>query len=181
MLAFLIRCETVCVEALAFCFLDQMSDPLTALMHAVQVMNLLKTLIIKTLREREETTTVGGYSPMSFCSSDRQTDDELDSQQEMNTSCELREPPSDYDEQIDCNTSSENEDEVESLGEIEERFLTQLDDNENAKNSLRVELDGELQRENATSPRKSSVSIDDRKITTSRLSTSDGEDSGLSL
>ncbi|RWW08701.1 hypothetical protein GW17_00027838 [Ensete ventricosum] len=30
-----------------------MADPLTALIHAVQVMNFLKTLIIKTLRERE--------------------------------------------------------------------------------------------------------------------------------
>lgn len=29
-----------------------MADPLTALIHAVQVMNFLKTLIIKTLRER---------------------------------------------------------------------------------------------------------------------------------
>jgi len=33
-------------------FLEQMSDPLTALMHAVQVMNLLKTLINHTLRQR---------------------------------------------------------------------------------------------------------------------------------
>jgi len=32
----------------------QMDDPLTALMHAVQVMNFLKTLIEKTLRERED-------------------------------------------------------------------------------------------------------------------------------
>lgn len=32
----------------------QMADPLTALIHAVQVMNFLKTLIMKTLREREE-------------------------------------------------------------------------------------------------------------------------------
>lgn len=32
----------------------QMADPLTALIHAVQVMNFLKTLILKTLREREE-------------------------------------------------------------------------------------------------------------------------------
>lgn len=31
-----------------------MADPLTALMYAVQVMNFLKTLVIKTLREREE-------------------------------------------------------------------------------------------------------------------------------
>lgn len=31
-----------------------MADPLTALMHAVQVMNLLKTLILRTLKDREE-------------------------------------------------------------------------------------------------------------------------------
>lgn len=31
-----------------------MADPLTALIHAVQVMNFLKTLILKVLREREE-------------------------------------------------------------------------------------------------------------------------------
>ena len=34
--------------------LSQMVDPLTALMYAVQVMNFLKTLIVKTIREREE-------------------------------------------------------------------------------------------------------------------------------
>ncbi|XP_068662029.1 rho GTPase-activating protein 5-like [Aristolochia californica] len=34
--------------------MTQMADPLTALMYAVQVMNFLKTLIIKTLRERED-------------------------------------------------------------------------------------------------------------------------------
>ncbi|KAJ8627057.1 hypothetical protein MRB53_020364 [Persea americana] len=34
--------------------MTQMADPLTALIHAVQVMNFLKTLIIRTLREREE-------------------------------------------------------------------------------------------------------------------------------
>ena len=32
----------------------QMADPLTALIHAVQVMNFLKTLIMKNLQEREE-------------------------------------------------------------------------------------------------------------------------------
>lgn len=31
-----------------------MADPLTALIHAVQVMNFLKTLILKTIRDREE-------------------------------------------------------------------------------------------------------------------------------
>ncbi|KAF5473874.1 hypothetical protein F2P56_005828 [Juglans regia] len=34
--------------------MTQMADPLTALMYAVQVMNFLKTLIVTTLREREE-------------------------------------------------------------------------------------------------------------------------------
>lgn len=34
--------------------MTQMADPLTALIHAVQVMNFLKTLILKILREKEE-------------------------------------------------------------------------------------------------------------------------------
>ncbi|KAL0426551.1 UNVERIFIED_CONTAM: Rho GTPase-activating protein 4 [Sesamum latifolium] len=34
--------------------MTQMSDPLTALMYAVQVMNFLKTLTVRTLRERED-------------------------------------------------------------------------------------------------------------------------------
>ncbi|MQL96454.1 hypothetical protein Taro_029148 [Colocasia esculenta] len=34
--------------------MTQMADPLTALMYAVQVMNFLKTLILKTLKERQE-------------------------------------------------------------------------------------------------------------------------------
>ncbi|KAK8663097.1 hypothetical protein V6N13_024978 [Hibiscus sabdariffa] len=34
--------------------MTQMSDPLTALMHAVQVMNFLKTLVIKAFKERED-------------------------------------------------------------------------------------------------------------------------------
>lgn len=32
----------------------QMADPLTALMYAVQVMNFLRTLIVRTIRERED-------------------------------------------------------------------------------------------------------------------------------
>ncbi|KAA3462312.1 rho GTPase-activating protein 5-like [Gossypium australe] len=35
----------------------KMADPLTALIHAVQVMNFLKTLILKTIRERDESAT----------------------------------------------------------------------------------------------------------------------------
>lgn len=50
-----------------------MSDPLTALMHAVQVMNLLKTLILRTMREREDSE--GTYSTFSSSSS---LSDELD-------------------------------------------------------------------------------------------------------
>jgi len=34
--------------------MTQMADPLTALMYAVQVMNFLKTLIMRTLRDRQE-------------------------------------------------------------------------------------------------------------------------------
>jgi hypothetical protein len=43
-----------------------MSDPLTALMHAVQVMNLLKTLILRVLKDREELRLhTSGISPCS--------------------------------------------------------------------------------------------------------------------
>ena len=42
-----------------------MADPLTALIHAVQVMNFLKTLILKTVNEREEAATVARAFPSS--------------------------------------------------------------------------------------------------------------------
>ncbi|XWS46740.1 hypothetical protein CRYUN_Cryun14cG0094000 [Craigia yunnanensis] len=110
-----------------------MSDPLTALMHAMQVMNL----IMKTLRKREETV-IGGYSPMSSHSCDGPIDEEFYSQQEMDTSCELRVPTSDYDDALYSNCSGD-EDEVESLGEIEECFLRQLDENKNVTNNSKNE------------------------------------------
>ncbi|KAJ8527268.1 hypothetical protein K7X08_029745 [Anisodus acutangulus] len=161
--------------------MTQMSDPLTALMHAVQVMNLLKTLIMKTLRERED----GEYSPMSSRSSGRQTDEEFDSQQEMDTSCESAGPASDDDagEQHHYSYSSEERDEIESLSEIEESFLRQLDENEHAKNDFRKQLEGILCKEHvistttSTDNGDSSVLSSDSKIETSGLSTSDGEDS----
>ncbi|CAK9175918.1 unnamed protein product [Ilex paraguariensis] len=171
--------------------MTQMSDPLTALMHAVQVMNLLKTLIVKTLREREETTT-GGYSPMSLMSSrsfDRQTDEEFDSQREMDTSCESTGPASDNDENPHYSNSSEDEEEneVESLSEIEHCFLRQLDENENAKNGFREELVGILHRDHmspktiSTINGDSGVSLSDSKIETSGLSITNGEESGISV
>lgn len=43
--------------------MTQMADPLTALIHAVQVMNFLKTLVIKTLRGRQES--YGEFEVMS--------------------------------------------------------------------------------------------------------------------
>ncbi|KAG5603378.1 hypothetical protein H5410_034748 [Solanum commersonii] len=165
--------------------MTQMSDPLTALMHAVQVMNLLKTLIMKTLRERGEAED-GDYSPMSSRSSGRQTDEEFDSQQEMDTSCESAGPASDdddADEQHRYSYSSEERDEVESLSEIEQSFLRQLDENEHAKNDFRKQLEGILCREDvisttaSTENGDSSVSFSDSKMETSGLSTSDGEDS----
>ncbi|XP_058738907.1 rho GTPase-activating protein 2-like [Vicia villosa] len=81
--------------------MTQMSDPLTALMHAVQVMNLLKTLILKTLRDREETSTEE-YSSMSSHSSDHQSEvDDYDSQQEMDTNGESKRAKLDYDDHAD--------------------------------------------------------------------------------
>lgn len=106
-----------------------MSDPLTALMHAVQVMSLLKTLILKTLSEREEATTAG-YSSMSSHSSDRQSEDEYDSQLEMDTSAELRGSQSDCDDHVNNNSlNSEEEVDSASVSEIEECFLKQLNEN----------------------------------------------------
>ncbi|KAF6145556.1 hypothetical protein GIB67_037589 [Kingdonia uniflora] len=111
--------------------MTQMSDPLTTLMYAVQVMNLLKTLIIKPLRERKETTTGGGYSPFLSHYSDRQTNDVSDSQQELNTSCKLKKPSIDYDDNhVYYSHNSEDEEEVDLLNEIVESFLRQLDEKE---------------------------------------------------
>ena len=44
----------MCNNILSYFHATQMADPLTALMYAVQVMNFLKTLIVKTLKERED-------------------------------------------------------------------------------------------------------------------------------
>lgn len=126
----------------------QMSDPLTALMHAVQVMNLLKTLILKVLREREETASEEDYSSYSSSPVSNQQDDYDDedcgSQKEMdtnvvndaqattnhqmdvnmNTSSEITERT------LDCfivdyrNTSDEGDD---CMRDIEDCFLKQLE------------------------------------------------------
>ncbi|KAJ8543336.1 hypothetical protein K7X08_005859 [Anisodus acutangulus] len=123
--------------------MTQMSDPLTALMHAVQVMNLLKTLIVKTLRERGETEG-GEYSPMSSSFSDTQTEKEFDTQQGMETRCESTGPASDDDEQSHYGYSSEDRDDIKPLSEIEGNFLRQVDENDHAKNDFRKQLQGIL-------------------------------------
>ncbi|KAJ1440699.1 Rho GTPase-activating protein domain [Sesbania bispinosa] len=63
--------------------MTKMADPLTALMYAVQVMNFLKTLILRTLRERKDSVVEtspgfyfepsdenGDYSPFESCQQD---------------------------------------------------------------------------------------------------------------
>ncbi|XP_027351619.1 rho GTPase-activating protein 2-like [Abrus precatorius] len=133
--------------------MTQMSDPLTALMHAVQVMNLLKTLILKTLREREETAAaIATCSPMSFHSSDRESEDEYDSQQEMDTNGELRETKLDYDD-----SSEEEGVGAASVSEIVECFLKRLDEK---TKRFSEEPAGCLQNEKLESPRASSYNLE---------------------
>lgn len=126
-----------------------MSDPLTALMHAVQVMNFLKTLILKTLREREEAT-LGPYCPSlspssshsdkvcydtekeemekneEFTKSDSNEDQDASShQEELSSDCETeRSASSNYRIYY---TSYMSEDECDSLDEMEASSLKKLE------------------------------------------------------
>ncbi|KAF9669382.1 hypothetical protein SADUNF_Sadunf14G0102000 [Salix dunnii] len=171
--------------------MTQMSDPLTALMHAVQVMNLLKTLITKTLRDREETA-AGGYSSMSSHSSGHQTDEEFDSQHDMDTSCELRQAPSDCDD-AHFSTGSEEEaddDDIESLSEVEESFLRQLDEDKNSTDMFLEQPAISLPRDEVYSGARSfsgskmeesGLSFTDSKNENSSSASSDGEDSRASV
>ncbi|GJT17280.1 Rho GTPase-activating protein 3-like protein [Tanacetum coccineum] len=56
--------------------MTQMADPLTALIHAVQIMNLLKTLIMKTLREREESSS--DFELLSLCANNRSPNNKVE-------------------------------------------------------------------------------------------------------
>lgn len=174
------------LRMLFFFLLLKMSDPLTALMHAVQVMNLLKMLIMKTLREREEAAS-GGYSPMSSHSSDQLSDYNYDTQQEeIDTSGELKGGlPSDYeDDHPDTYYSEEEEaEEAGSLGEIEECFLRRLDETEaapsgNSYPNQRVGREA-LSHENSSAVNsESGISFTDSAKNGSSLltNTSDGEE-----
>ncbi|KAL6009328.1 hypothetical protein ACLOJK_022557 [Asimina triloba] len=80
-------------------------------------MNLLKSLILKTLRERVEAAK-GGSSPFSSYASDQQIDD-FNSDKAEDMSCESREPSSD-DDQVNYSHNIEEND--------QECFLRQLDE-----------------------------------------------------
>lgn len=107
-----------------------MDDPLTALMHAVQVMNLLKTLILKTLREREETL-MEGHSLISSTSSDQVNEDDLDGQHEADMTCDLREDTSDAD---NVESTHSSEDEHDSPNKVKKRLMRQLEAKEDYTN-----------------------------------------------
>ncbi|KAI9090641.1 hypothetical protein K1719_028494 [Acacia pycnantha] len=66
--------------------MTQMADPLIALMHAVQVMNFLKTLVIKTLREREES--MKESNPVSNLNSFDDDENQSSSRLVLNNGCE---------------------------------------------------------------------------------------------
>ncbi|KAL6643664.1 hypothetical protein ACP70R_018430 [Stipagrostis hirtigluma subsp. patula] len=121
--------------------MTQMSDPLTALMHAVQVMNFLKTLILRTLRERDDAATGEEYTPYSSpASSSRPYHAECyGSERDMDRSCELSDMHSQIsrsgrqaDYLVRYNTCFDSEQECEDpLSDVEEGFLRRLErDNE---------------------------------------------------
>uniref|UniRef100_J3NDV9 Rho-GAP domain-containing protein n=2 Tax=Oryza brachyantha TaxID=4533 RepID=J3NDV9_ORYBR len=116
--------------------MTQMSDPLTALMHAVQVMNFLKTLILRTLRERDDAAS-GDYTPYSSPASSSQHNDAeyYGSERDMDRSCEMSDMHSEISRsgrQVDFlvryNTCFDGEQEgVDPLSDVEEVFLKQLE------------------------------------------------------
>ncbi|EOA28536.1 hypothetical protein CARUB_v10024753mg [Capsella rubella] len=89
--------------------MSQMADPLTALMYAVQVMNLLKNLTDKTLRERKIATS-------HIDSFENRTEDEDGDAEEYNQEEEMYIFEEDEDEDAD---ETDNKDEIiEEPGEI---------------------------------------------------------------
>ncbi|WCJ34289.1 Rho GTPase-activating protein 1 [Euphorbia peplus] len=89
--------------------MTQMSDPLTALMYAVQVMNFLKTLVVRTLREREESvieaapvsriepSDENGHEP-SFPESNKEDSNELHEEQKVFVTEEPSSPHRNHDD-----------------------------------------------------------------------------------
>uniref|UniRef100_A0A7N0T8W9 Uncharacterized protein n=1 Tax=Kalanchoe fedtschenkoi TaxID=63787 RepID=A0A7N0T8W9_KALFE len=121
--------------------MTQMSNPLTALMHAVQVMNFLKTLILKKLEQREQVTT-RGYSPLLSQCSGQDSEREVNMLQELNSSVELRRLATSSDYGGYCQ-HSESEDDAEMISprDAEDDFLRQL--NETGKMTIGTVLEEE--------------------------------------
>ncbi|PNT50250.1 hypothetical protein POPTR_002G176800v4 [Populus trichocarpa] len=67
--------------------MTQMADPLTALIHAVQVMNLLKTLILKKFREREESS--AKFRLLSACAASPSDKSDCHSNLNSKESCKI--------------------------------------------------------------------------------------------
>lgn len=120
-----------------------MSDPLTALMHAVQVMNLLKTLILRTLREREEAE-MEGYSSFSRSpSSDEEGGDDLDSEEEADMTSELGRTP----ENEMAHGRYFEEDEEAASGEFRRDCDSLREDGEQASDDVHSGADNAFSRE----------------------------------
>ncbi|KAK3136685.1 hypothetical protein QOZ80_5BG0440990 [Eleusine coracana subsp. coracana] len=131
--------------------MTQMSDPLTALMHAVQVMNFLKTLILRTLRERDDAATGEEYTPYSSPASSVQHCDAecFGSERDMDESCELSDMHSQIsksgrhaDYLVRYNTCFDSKQELDDhLSEVEEGFLRQLECDLEAEENSREKSD----------------------------------------
>ncbi|XP_062204138.1 rho GTPase-activating protein 2-like [Phragmites australis] len=130
--------------------MTQMSDPLTALMHAVQVMNFLKTLILRTLRERDDAASGEEYTPYSSpASSSRPYHAECcDSERDMDRSCELSDMHSQIsrsggqaDYLVRYNTCFHSEQECDDpLSDVEEGFLCRLEESSRKQGEMNSEM-----------------------------------------
>ncbi|KAH6796523.1 Rho GTPase activating protein with PAK-box/P21-Rho-binding domain-containing protein [Perilla frutescens var. hirtella] len=146
--------------------MTKMSDPLTALMHAVQVTNLLETLITRRIRERGEAV------PVSPRFSDRKKHKKYDDHGVM---------ASDDEGIHQYSPISEDRYESDSLSDIEYCFSRQHDEQENAKDGFRKQLERILCRDQSSPINGSTLHTDSgvsflySQIGSSSTSTSDDE------
>ncbi|KAL7154095.1 hypothetical protein ABFS83_04G211700 [Erythranthe nasuta] len=147
--------------------MTQMADPLTALMYAVQVMNFLKTLIEKTLRERLDPVLESSSIPHMEPSDENghrsfpqlQIEDPVESYEEATAHAFVIEDPcsdsSSETNQYSCNnsysTSTQESDESETRGEVyivTSGFKNQFEEGKTSKtgrsNGSRIDLDDDV-------------------------------------
>lgn len=111
-----------------------MPDPLTALMHAVQVTNLLRTLIDRRVRERAEA--AAGDAPIPPRASHGRKHKNLNDQNEWYSA--------------DIASDDEYEYESDSMSDIEYCFSRQLGEHEGAKDGFRKQLERILCRDQSS-------------------------------